>query len=150
MKHFFPIQKWNGNQWWFTESSQTQLRSRPEVWWSWWIPNWPNPSRERMDSPTLSTSSRSQLKALPQNCISAQLVWMNRRKCGGILIAILKNEPTDLYTPDPLSNGSNYQSLMLEFPGMGLSSQTETNTDVCLQKCPSAFTESTVHRIFGN
>lgn len=60
--------------------NQTQLRSRPEVWCSWWIPNWPNHSRERMDSPNLLTTSRSKLKAFPKKCISAQLLRVNTGK----------------------------------------------------------------------
>lgn len=108
-----------------------------------------NPSRGRMDSPNLLTSSRSQLKALPKKCLSAQLVWVNRGKCGGILVAILKNEPTDLYTPDPLSNGSNYQSLTLGYPGMGLRSSFCMDTKMS-SRTNSACTKSTVHRIFGN
>lgn len=83
-----------------------------------------------MDSSTSLTPSRPQLKALPKKRTSSQLLWVNRGRCGGILIETLQNEPTDLYIPDPLSNGSNYQSLMLEFPGMGLSSQTETDTGI--------------------
>lgn len=61
------------------------------------FPNWPTPSREKDGSSQPVDMFKIQLKALPKKCISAQLVWVNRGKCAGILTATLKNEPTDLY-----------------------------------------------------
>ena len=84
-----------------------------------------------------------------------QVLWISRGKCGEILTVILRNEPIEPYIPDPLSNGLNYNHLMLKFLRMGLSSQTETYTQRCLHtkmsnRANSGFTESTTHRIFCN
>lgn len=62
------------------------------------FPNWPNPSREKDGSSQPVDMFKIQLKALTKKCISAQLVWVNRGKCAGILTAILKKMSPQTFT----------------------------------------------------